>query len=78
MFGWFRQNKKDEGLDLKIHLKCRFCDHSVYGIDNCQRLVDHVWDHHGVPSSIRVNGKTYLSGPKNGILRQLARLWSMP
>jgi len=81
MFGWFRRNKKqqeDEGLDLMVHLKCRFCDYHVHGIDKCQTLVDHVWHTHGVPSSIRLNGKTYMSGPENGTLRLLARLISMP
>jgi len=68
IFGLFSKNHKS-----KACFKCDLCDFTLNITSDPQEFVDHYWEAHGIPAKIRLNGREYVSGPSNPIIRGVVR-----
>ena len=52
---------------------CDFCTERFAGP---QELVDHLWEEHGYPAEVSINGRVYRSGPSEVLDRYFLQRWA--
>ena len=65
------------GLTRRQNYTPFHCDFCAERFATPQELVNHLWEEHGYPAEVRVNGRVFRSGPSEILDRYFLQRWAV-